>query len=291
MSCMRIFAVRVIGLAALIAAASSSYAQQGPGGRGGPAPGQSPASKRPAATTVPQTYTADQIQAGEARFVSQCGSCHGRDAQGDDSGPDLTRSTLVAEDVRGDKIGPVIRSGRPEKGMPAFSLPATDVAAIVAFIHDAKSKMETAGGGRRSVDVSDLQTGNAEAGKRYFNGAGGCAKCHSPTGSFAAVGSRFRGLALLQRMLYPRPGRSVGAAAALPAVTLTTAGGQKFSGKLAYRDEFTVTVIDSDGWSHSWPAAAVKMEGEDPLQAHAEQLGRYTDQEIHDLFAYLQSLK
>ncbi len=277
--------VNVIRLMALILVVSQSDAQ-----RGGP-PGQSPASKRPPATTVPQSYPADQIQAGESRFASQCGFCHGRDAQGGESGPDLTRSVLVAEDVRGDKIGPLIRSGRPEKGMPAFTLSAADVAAITAFIHDAKSKSESLGGGRRSVDVTDLQTGNAQAGKRYFEGEGGCVKCHSVSGSFATIGSRFQGLTLLERMLYPRPGRGSRSLASLPAVTITTADGQRVTGRLAYRDEFTVTLIDSGGWNRSWPVSAVKIEADDPLRAHADLLGKYTDETIHDVFAYLQSLK
>lgn len=85
---------------------------------------------------------------------------------------------------------PLILAGRPAAGMPAFSLPSADIDAIVAFIHDAKTKTESEKGNRRSVDVEDLQTGDAEAGKQYFNGAGGCAKCHSVSGSFASVGSR-----------------------------------------------------------------------------------------------------
>src|SRR5439155_5848055 len=113
--------------------------------------------------------------------AGQCGFCHGRDAAGGETGPDLTRSTLVAEDSRGDKIGPVVRAGRADRGMPSFDLSDTDLGAMVAFIHDQKTKAESLGGGRRSVEVSDLETGNAEAGRRYFNGAGGCAKCHSPT--------------------------------------------------------------------------------------------------------------
>ncbi len=145
----------------------------------GQAPPVSPASKPPPATKTPQSYPPEQVQAGETRFVGQCGFCHGRDAGGAESGPDLIRSTLVAEDVRGDKIGPVIRQGRPDKGMPGSNLSDADIAAIVAFIHDAKAKAEAEGGGRRSVAVEDLQTGNAEAGRRYFNGAGGCATCHS----------------------------------------------------------------------------------------------------------------
>src|SRR5262245_59388403 len=101
---------------------------------------QSPASQRPPKTVTPQTYTKEVIQAGETRFLSQCGFCHGRDTAGGETGPDLTRSTLVAEDSRGDKIGPVVLAGRADKGMPPFDLNETDLAAIVAFIHDQKTK-------------------------------------------------------------------------------------------------------------------------------------------------------
>jgi cytochrome c oxidase cbb3-type subunit III len=126
-----------------------------------------------------QTYPADQIAAGQRLFTAQCGFCHGRDAMGGESGPDLTRATLVAEDVRGDKLGPLLRSGRVDKGMPAFTLSAADLSAIVAFVHDQKTKAESLTGGRRTVDVADLQTGDPEAGRKYF--AGACVKCHSAT--------------------------------------------------------------------------------------------------------------
>jgi cytochrome c oxidase cbb3-type subunit 3 len=174
--------------------------------------------------------------------------------------------------------------------MPAFSLPSADIDAIVAFIHDAKTKTESDKGNRRSVDVEDLQTGNAEAGKQYFNGAGGCAKCHSVSGSFATVGARFQGLALMQRMLYPR-NRGPRAPDLLPATVVTSANGQTISGRLAYRDEFTITIVDANEWSHSFPVATVKIEGDDPLREHTEQLGKYTEKDMHDVFAYLQSLK
>jgi cytochrome c oxidase cbb3-type subunit 3 len=257
----------------------------------GQAPGASPASKRPPATTTRQRYPPQQIQTGQSRFASQCGFCHGRDAAGGESGPDLTRSTLVAEDVRGNKIAPVIRAGRPDKGMPAIALSNADMAAVVAFIHDAKIKAESASGGRRSVDVTDLQTGNADAGKQYFNGAGGCATCHALTGDFATIGSRFQGLALLQRMLYPGSGRDAGPAAA-PMVTVTTSIGEAISGKLANRDEFTISVTDAAGWTRSWLINSVTISGdENPLRAHIEQLAKYTDDDIHNVFAYLQTLR
>src|SRR5512138_33290 len=93
--------------------------------------------QRPQATAPAQAYPAEQVEAGRVLFAAQCGFCHGRDAMGGEIGPDLTRSPLVAEDNRGDKISAVVRSGRPDKKMPAFNLSGADMSAIVAFIHDA----------------------------------------------------------------------------------------------------------------------------------------------------------
>jgi cytochrome c oxidase cbb3-type subunit III len=252
----------------------------------------SPASKPPPATVTPQSYPPEQVQAGQTRFAGQCGFCHGRDAAGGEGGPDLIRSALVSEDVRGDKIGPVIRQGRPDKGMPGSNLSDSDIAAIVAFIHDAKTKAATLGGGRRAVDVEDLQTGNLEAGRQYFNGAGGCAKCHSlTTGDFAKIGGRYEGLALLQRLLYPGSGREAGPAPARPSATVRTSDGQVVTGKVVQHDEFLISLTDANGWTRSWPLKQVRVDIDNPLQAHVDQLGKYTDKDMHDVFAYLQSLK
>jgi cytochrome c oxidase cbb3-type subunit III len=301
--------MRVLGtaMAAAVLAASlmtSSAAQSPPAppaGRGGgaqPPAGQrgggramSPAAQRPPETATPQNYPEEQVTAGRTLFVAQCGFCHGRDAMGGETGPDLTRSELVASDVRGDKITPVIKNGRPEKKMPPFNFSDTDLAAVVAFIHDAKDKAGTLEGSRRSVEAADLQTGNAQAGQQYFNGPGGCAKCHSATGDLAGVGARYPGLALFQRMLNPS-GRGRGTAAPrLPEVTVTLAGGQTVAGRLAYQDEFTIALTDAAGAYRSWPASAVKFTVNDPYEAHFAQLGKYTNDDVHNVLAYLQTLK
>ena len=273
---------------------------QGPGGQvagraNGPAKGQvarspiqSPASLPGPPTVTPQTYPAEQIKAGELRFTSQCGFCHGRDAAGGETGPDLTRSKLVAEDTRGDKIGTLLRQGRPDQGMPSFNLSDADLGAIVAFIHDQKSKFEALGGGRRAVDPSDLATGNAAAGRRYFNGAGGCSKCHSATGDLAGIATRFQGLAMLQRMLNPTNGRP---APPRPKVTVTLASGQTVTGPLATEDEFTIVVLDSSGARQTYEKSAVKFKIDDPMSVHFDQLGKYTDGDMHNVFAYLDTLK
>jgi len=244
---------------------------------------QSPASQRPPDTVKPQTYSSDLIRAGEGRFVAECGFCHGRDAAGGETGPDLTRSMLVAEDFRGDKIGPLLRSGRVDKGMPSFNLSLEDTDAVVAFIHDQKTKMESVGGGRRGVDPEDLDTGNLEAGRVYFNGAGNCSTCHSPTSDLAGIGTRLRGLPLLQRMLYPAGSKAK--------VTITLPSGETVSGSLASRDEFTIALTDASGDRKSWPVTDVKFRIDDPMAAHFEQLGKYTDDDMHNVYAYLQSLR
>jgi cytochrome c oxidase cbb3-type subunit 3 len=216
-------------------------------------------------------------------FVQQCAFCHGRDAAGGEDGPDLTRSKLVAADVNGDKIAPVIRNGRPETGMPRFSLSDPEIAGLVAFIHDQKTKAEAQVGKRRGVEVADLQTGNADAGKAYFNGAGKCASCHSPTGDLAGVAKRFEGLRLEERMLYPRGAKAK--------VTVTLPSGEMVGGELAYHDEFTIGLRDSARHYRSWLTKNVKFSIDAPADAHAELLAKYTDDDIHNLMAYLQTLR
>lgn len=235
---------------------------------------------------------------GEALFVATCGFCHGRDAGGGASGPDLTDSALVAQDVNGDKIGPVVHNGRPEKGMPPFSaLPEGDVKKIVDYIHKRKSEVDANPGRRRNVSVEDLATGNVDAGRAYFAGAGGCTACHSPTGDLNGVATKYRGLALMQRMLYPN-NQNGGAPAAggrrsgyAPTATVTLPSGQIVTGAVTYRDEFSLAITEANGTYHSWPTAQIKVSIKDPLQAHADLLPKYTDADIHNLFAYLQTLK
>ena len=254
-----------------------------PGGRGSQA---SPASVPPPATAIPQSFPPAQVRAGQPIFSAQCGFCHGRDTMGGETGPDLTRSALVAADVRGDKLAPMVRNGRVDKGMPGFNLNDGDMAAVVAFIHDAKAKAESLTGGRRAVDLADLQTGNAEAGRTYFNSA--CSKCHAPSGDLKGVASRLQGLPLLQRMLYPV---QAAGAASRAKVTVTRSSGETVAGALAYRDEFTIAVTDASGAYRAFSTNQVKFTVDDPLQAHVEQLGKYTDDDMHNVLAYLQTLR
>jgi cytochrome c oxidase cbb3-type subunit 3 len=290
-------ALLVIVATTVVWTAAVAGAQRGGGAGPAAAPAPqgprrgSPASQRPPETRTPQTYPREQVDAGRIVFGAQCGFCHGRDAAGGAGGPDLTRSPLVAEDVRGDRIAPVVRNGRAAQGMPPITQSDADLGAIVAFVHDQKAQADTANGDRRTVDAADLQTGNAASGRRYFEA--NCTRCHSATGDLSGVGGRIQGLALLQRMLYPRPapaGRG-GPARVPQTVSVTLPSGQRVEGRLAYRDEFTIALTDANGWYRSWPATAVTFTVNDPLQAHIEQLAKYTDGDMHDVLAYLQTLR
>jgi len=242
------------------------------------------AQTNPARTKPTQvSYPAALSDKGKALYSQNCSFCHGRDAGGGETGPDLMDSDLVNSDVRGNKIGPFIRVGRPENGMPAFKLSPQEVSELAAFLHTQKKKSESRPGGRRGVSVADLQTGNVEAGKQYFNGAGTCSTCHSPTGDLAGVARRYRGLQLERRMLYPHNAPAT--------VSVTLPSGQTVAGKLAFKDEFTIGLTDDAGWYQSWPTSQVKYTINAPAEAHAELLSKYTDDDVHNLMAYLQTLR
>ncbi|MGI4853393.1 MAG: c-type cytochrome [Janthinobacterium lividum] len=249
-----------------------------------------PQGARPVSTVGSQGYkpvhadfTKAQIEAGNSLFLQNCAFCHGKDAGGGESGPDLTRSKLVSSDKNGEAIGAVLRNGRQEKGMPRFALPDTEIMALVAYVHSQQDLLMSQTGTRKGVDESDLQTGNAQAGKQYFDGVGGCAKCHSATGDLAGVATRFSGLKLEQQMLYPADVKSK--------VAVKTATGQSFNGVLEYQDEFTIGMRDSFGQYHSWPTTAITYKVDDPAEAHVVALSKYTDNDIHNVLAYVQTLK
>src|SRR5579864_5859377 len=184
-----------------------------------------------------KSYDPNIVKQGANLFRQDWAFCHGRDAGGGETGPDLTRSTLVSQDVNRDKIGPMISNGRSEAGKPPFYISEPQIAGLVAFIHTQQKSANTRKGGRKGVDAIALQTGKVAAGKKYFEGAGGCATCHCPTGDLAGIASRLKGLDLERQMLYPKHPKSH--------VTVTPTSRPAVTGVPAYLDEFTVALVDS----------------------------------------------
>jgi cytochrome c oxidase cbb3-type subunit 3 len=222
---------------------------------------------------------------GKALFQQKCGFCHGPDATGGE-GPDLLRSSLVSHDQNGNLIGQVVREGRPAKGMPAFDLTETQIKQIAVFIHDSAKALSSLYLSSKSIDypLERLLVGDAKAGRAYFNGAGKCSGCHSVTGDFLHIASKYKPLDLQSRLVFPK--------GAEPIVTVTLPSGVRVSGKQVYADAFNVSLRDDQGWNRTFSREGdAKIQIDDPLAAHINLLTAYTDKNIHDLFAYLENFK
>jgi cytochrome c oxidase cbb3-type subunit III len=232
----------------------------------------------------PQT-SGPEVARGQAQFAQSCSFCHGSNATGGAEGPNLMRSSVVRHDKEGDLIGQVIREGRPAKGMPPIPLNEGQIADVVAFLKARLAVSDRRSAGRPASDYSMklLLTGNAEAGKAYFNGPGKCSTCHSIHKDLAGLAKKYPPVELQARFLYP---------ADVPrTAVVTTRSGQKFSGEVLRIDAFDIAVRDQDGWTHSWPLSEVKVAVHDPAEVHRELLEKYTQADMHNLFAYLETLQ
>jgi cytochrome c oxidase cbb3-type subunit 3 len=231
-----------------------------------------------------QNPASDAVKRGQAQFAQTCGFCHGPDANGGAEGPNLMRSGLVRHDDDGKLIGPVIRDGRPKKGMPPVPLSETQIADVVAYLHWRLMESDlTSPANPREYSLKLLLTGNADEGKAFFYGEGQCKHCHSPFRDLAGIAKKYTPADLQARFLYP---------ADVPkSAIVTTSSGHQFKGTLAYQDAFTVAIKDRGGWYHSWSADEVKIQIRDPVAPHLELLYKYRNADVHNLFAYLETLK
>jgi len=216
---------------------------------------------------------------GKRVYTQFCINCHGALAKGTEQGPDLIRSPLVLRDRLGDQIGPALKKLANHK----TDLTNTQVAELTHFLKD---QVEATAKNRNPEHPPNVLTGNLEAGRAYFNGAGKCSTCHSPTGDLAGVGRKYSPIDLQQRFLFPRRSKPL-------QVTVQTSVDQSFTGTLERIDDFSVALRDASGQYRSWPRNVrnVKVFIDDPLAAHVEMLDGYTDQDIHNVVRYLESLK
>lgn len=239
------------------------------------------------AVCAPTTHSqedsrAEQVQRGRKQFVQSCGFCHGVDATGG-RGPDLVRSPLVAHDQKGELIGEVMRNGRPDKGMPAIPATPDQISDIAAFLHARAVEAVESSGVPRDYPAKRLTTGNPEAGKAFFEGAGGCKNCHPSAAELAAGARKDSSIEFEAHMLYPED-KPVTAVVALPS-------GEQIRGKVIHQDDFMIGVQGEAGWYRSFSRDKVKVEIQDPLEAHRTLLGKLTQADMHNLFTYLYSLK
>jgi len=254
----------------------------------------------PAAPPAPDLgpkFPAEVVERGRVMLSAQCGFCHGTTGRGGSGGPDLTLSPLVQEDVDGKQIAEFIRVGRPDRGMPAFNLPEAQVKDIATFLH-AQIFLNV---NKRLATISTALVGDPARGKTYFEGAGGCAKCHSATGDLKGIGGKYAPPALQDRIAMPRASVSFGprpkgdpweSPNAMQGTVADPSG--PVTGRIIRLSDFSVTLFFPDTrrtrtWNREDGKPAVTVT--DPMKAHVDHLAKWTDGALHDVTAYLASLK
>ena len=221
---------------------------------------------------------------GEPIFKQNCAACHGETARGA-QGPNLVRSVVVLHDEKENEIGPVIKNGRPQAGMPPFpQLSADDVHNVSEYI-----KLQVEQAANRGVynqiyaGSKNALRGDPNKGNEFFQAY--CSSCHSASGDLAKIAAKFPEASLMQsRFLWPasrEPARA----------TVSTPSGETVTGVIVKLDDFDVTLRDSNGDLHYWPRSQVKVNVVDNLQGHRALLPIYSDADIHNVTAYLETLK
>jgi cytochrome c oxidase cbb3-type subunit 3 len=258
-------------------------------------PPRFPAHQRPAAPP-------EQLEKGKAQYAGLCSACHGADARGGQlGGPNLLRSQLVLDDKDGELIIPVVLNGRPgPPPMPPLPMAVDDIKAIAAWLHALQAQGTNQGGPPPGPETElNILVGDAKAGQAFF--AAQCASCHSPTGDLQGIATRVASPMALQNLWVsggiarPRGARRAGPRPDTKPVTatVTLASGEKVAGRLARLDDFLVTLVLDDGTQRTIrrSGATPKIDVQDPLAKHRELLGVLTNANMHDVTAYLVTLK
>ncbi|MBV8819416.1 MAG: c-type cytochrome [Acidobacteriaceae bacterium] len=256
------------------------------------------ASMGPNDAQVVDSIAADK---GKTIYIAECITCHGNRARGananvaeNQKGPDLVRSLIVLHDRYGSTLGPFLKKGHPmQGGGSSANLTAEQITGLSHFLHEKVN--DTLRSGPYS-QIQNVLTGDPKAGQTYFNGAGRCSTCHSPTGDLAGIAKKYDPPTLQSKFLFPRTlgfGRRAGITLSKPVtVTATPNSGPSVTGVLLYLDDFTVALRDPDGDYHAWKRTpSIKVEKHDPYQAHVDLLDQYTDKDMHNIVAYLETLK
>ncbi len=238
------------------------------------------------------------IARGRSLYDTNCSFCHGEDARGGaEGGPNLIRSDYSLRDQNGEVLAAIVQNGIPGTAMQKFTLSNGDVSDIAAFIHSFGISSRDPG----RMRPASIVVGDAAAGGLYFKAK--CAACHSVTGDLKGIGSRIDDAQTLQQTwIMPAVyggrgggGQVISAAAHVPPVTVTVtqANGEKVEGRLGRIDDFIVTLTDADGAARTFrrDGAVPKVEVHDPMQPHKDLLRVYTDKNIHDVTAYLVTIK
>ncbi|HEX4231595.1 MAG TPA: c-type cytochrome [Bryobacteraceae bacterium] len=220
---------------------------------------------------------------GAPLFQQNCAFCHGPQARGAE-GPSLITSDVVLGDDHGEHLVPFLRKGRPEKGMPSFaSVPDDQLQDIAEFLHLQVDDVANRG----TYHVLNILVGDPTKGQAYV--AAKCMSCHT-AGAFAHIASKFRAPDQLQRG-WIWPSHPAGNSLAITATVEMTDGG-RISGRVTQVSDFRITLVDGDGETHvidRGPGVGVQMK--DPLAPHEAFIKTLTNDDMHNVTAYLETLK
>lgn len=265
---------------------------------------QNPSGRSPAGTPGGYAYPSRppgdpaSIARGKVLYDTNCSFCHGEDARGGaQGGPNLIRSDITLRDQSGELLAPVIQNGRPAQGMPKFTFTNVDTSDLAAFLHSFGINSRDPARKR----PASIVVGDARSGESYFKAR--CSSCHSVTGDLKGIGARITDPRTLQQTwLMPvvygaRGGGGTIVSAAVNitpvTVTITLPDGEKIEGRLGRIDDFIVTLTEADGTARSFRRDdnTPRVDVHDPMQPHKDLLGAYTDKDIHDVTAYLVTVK
>lgn len=245
---------------------------------------------------------ATMAQRGDAIFQATCAACHGVQGKGGPGGsPDITLSAIAMAADGGRELREFLQAGRPDRGMPPFTLSEADAIDLSAKLRSLGFAAAPAAG-TSAAAAESVVVGDAAAGKAYFNGpVGQCNTCHavvagqaSPAANLANIATKYPNPRILQntmilnRTFFWTPAYSKDITA-----TVTWRDGRSISGYLSSVSDFKVIVRDEGDQEQTFP----RRDGEpavtlkDRMQHHLDMLPRYRDADIHDLTAYLVTLK
>ena len=237
----------------------------------------------------PPKYDPASVDRGRQTFAASCGFCHGASAKGGEKGPSLLRSVLVLHDEHGEAIGPVVLNGRPDKGMPKFPFTQAQITDIADFLHNSVLSAKD----RDNYKILNIVTGDPKAGLAYFSA--NCVSCHAAAGDLRGIATKYDAPTLQGKFVQPdfswmegTPPHQVQAIS----LTVTLPGGESFTGQPMSLDDFNVALRDDAGNYRSFRRSqGVKVEIKNRLQGHLDLVRRYSDDDIHNLTAYLVTLK
>lgn len=225
----------------------------------------------------------EAIARGREIYNTACTVCHGVDGESGDRAPALAsaRSYVRRTDA---EIFDAIHSGVAGTGMPAVGLDEMDSWRVTAYIRSLRA---------RAADFP--VEGDVEAGAKLFWGAVECGRCHMAERrggllgpDLSTVAQRMPLRALREALTEAKPHAPLGYQPA----TIVTKSGERLTGVLKNRHNFSYQLLDESGRLHllsSDEVASIEIRDVSLMPADFDQ--RLTPEEFQSLLAYLTRLK